>query len=148
MNVRYFATKSFLGVAIVFVLLGVVLVIRSLPVNPQLAPPLFLVAPGLVSFSLAVLSVCFALAYLAVERALRRPVSLPLTVAQSIFLLLATYRNGFITDLWWRVLYGQTPAYPRVRPWPVVLSEWAIVLSLLTFVANTVWSARSGTAQT
>lgn len=141
-NTRYIAAKLFFGMAFLFALVGIVLLKKGLPVEPLLAPLFFLMIPGLIPFSLAILSACFGVAYLGFERKARRPVSVPLAVAQLIFFLLGAYGHSVIVRFWWRVLGAEHATGLAMPTWSALLSASAFTLSLVLFIFNIVWSLR------
>lgn len=142
MKIRCFAAKLFLGMALLSGLVGVVQLVRYAPHDLHLAPLLFLMIPGLIPFSVAMLSACFGLAYLALEWKFKRSASATLAVAQLILFLLATLGHSIVIRFWWRVLGEEQATGLSVPVWSALLSAGAFTASLVVFVANIVWSMR------
>jgi hypothetical protein len=139
-NNRYIAAKIFFGMALLFALVGIVLLKQGLPADPHFYPLFFLMIPGLIPFSVAILLACFGVAYFGFERLAKQPVSLPLAVAHLILFLLGMYGHSVVVRFWWRVLGTEHATRVPMPVWSALLSATAFTLSLVLFLLNITWS--------
>jgi heme/copper-type cytochrome/quinol oxidase subunit 1 len=143
MKSRHLATKLCFGVAFLFALGGLIFIKRGLLPGLTLDPLYFVLIPGLIPFSIAILLACFGALYLGFELMSNRSVSLPLAAAQLIFFLLGSYGHSVMMKFWWRVLGAEGSTAIPVPMWSMLLSASAFSLSLIVFVFNLAWSMRN-----
>jgi hypothetical protein len=102
---RFVATKLFLGLAILCVVVGAVLprasIGNGLTWRDVFNPMWLVVIPALIPFAAAIPSAMFALVYFGVEKKCKRPVNFPLLLLHLTSYLLLILGHETLVRFWW-----------------------------------------------
>jgi hypothetical protein len=150
MTSRHFASRAFLALAALFVVVGAFSFSRGqigtgltgrdyLHLNPLF----LLMIPRLIPFAAAILAACFSLVYYAVESKGRRAPSPILTVIHVVTFVLTVVSHALLVNFWWTTLNGRDPMDARVPVSAGVLPV-ALIVCFVVFGAN-VYTATSKT---
>jgi hypothetical protein len=150
MNSRYLAAKLFFALAALCAIVGAVLFRRETigtgltwknELNVLFIKPLIMVSiPRLIPFAASILSACFGLVYLGVEKIFKRPANILLAMIHLVSFVIVILSHETVVRYWWGVL-GDKNAPDT--PFPIsasILMAAAIAVCLLAFVVNIFWS--------
>jgi hypothetical protein len=88
--------------------------------------------PRLIPFPLGIISACFGLVYLVIEKSFRRHARVSLTLVQMTFLLVGVFGHIVIVRFWWRVLGEERATNLSMPLWSVMLFNVSITVSCVS----------------
>jgi hypothetical protein len=140
MSSRYIAAKLFFVLSALCALVGIILFRRGaigsgLTGEDYVNPLFWVMIPRLIPFAASILSACFGLAYLALEKKFKRPANIFLVLLHLTSLLLAILGQATLVGFWWRVLGDEHASIP-LPLWASLLMIAASAMCLLTFGVN------------
>jgi hypothetical protein len=141
---RHLATKLFLGLAILFVVVGALLprgsVANGLTWQDDFNPLFLFFTPALIPFAAAILSVVFGLVYFAVEKKCKRALNFPLVLIHLISYMLAILAQETLARFWWENLSAEHAGSTPLPLWPGELLAVSLATCCLAFGLNIFWS--------
>src|SRR5215469_4140367 len=127
MNKKYLSAKLFFALAFVSVALGAFVFRSGLSSDMYLNPLFLLTLPRLLPFTLGIISACFGLCCLVIERNFGRRLSVSLTLVQIAFLMFAAICHLTTIRFWWRVLGEAHATGLKFPTWSAALLPMALV---------------------
>jgi hypothetical protein len=137
MSTRYLSAKLFFAFAALnLIVSGIAIGHDRLLAEMYLNPLAWVALPGLVPISEALVSLAFGLLYLFVESGPKRRVSMRLSIAQLLLILLGFCGHLVMVRFWWRVLDVGQPELLPLPIWSTILSLTAFSISFVLFLLN------------